>query len=221
MQDRRQPASRALRALRGGFTLLEMLTVIMIIGILSTYLVVKVPTWIDNAKQTACQANMRRLYTYLVSFQGDHDGAFPNDDGQRFFIRVWKAGLCEHTENDAMMFFCPSEPPGQWLDPDQDAIEVLDDWDNIGPNTTSYAGFSDFGDRSARRNLRMSAGSTTILSDNGITHRTGIIYMTADGVTHKLTREDVEERLGAEWSPDLISVGPGSELEELRTVSNE
>ena len=79
------------RALRAGFTLLEMMVVIIIIGILSTYLVVNVPEWMDKANLSACEINMNNAYRYMVSWQADHDGQWPRDAGQKF----WPASSTE------------------------------------------------------------------------------------------------------------------------------
>ena len=61
-----------------GFTLLEMMVVIMIIGILSTSLVVMVPEFIDRAQMTASEKNMRDIYAAMLMYQEDHNGSWPN-----------------------------------------------------------------------------------------------------------------------------------------------
>jgi hypothetical protein len=119
------------------------------------------------------------------------------------------------------MFFCPSAPPSDWLlEPDADVVAIINDWENIGPMTTSYAGFNPQGDRALRTKLKMEPGTVTILADSDIHHRGGIVYMTADGATHRISREQIED-MGIEYGPGAVEVGPGSEFEELRTVSND
>ena len=99
-------------------------------------------------------------------------------------------------------------------------VALIGDWENIGDMTTSYAGFNAQGDRSLRSKLRMEPGSVTIMADSDIHHRGGIVYMTADGMTHRISREQIED-LGIEYGPGAVEVGPGSEFEELRTVTND
>ncbi len=210
-------------ARRAGFTLLEILVVLMIIGILASYLVVNVPTWIDRANMTACEQNMRRVWQYMTAYRTDHNGQLPRDEGQRFFLRLWKDKLVDHTESNAKMFFCPSEGWGTVYLDQEEMFAALDDWENVGPGTTTYAGFNSGGDRELRRRMRQGDGNVVILADAGLTHKTGIIYLTADGVTHRLTRAEIMERLGYDpWDQGGgIGLGPGAELEELRTVTND
>ncbi|RMH01324.1 MAG: type II secretion system protein [Planctomycetota bacterium] len=214
-----RPRPRA--GLRAGFTLLEMMVVILIIGILSTYLIVNVPEWTDKAKLSACEANMRRAYQYMVSWQADHDGQWPKDEGSRFWLRLWKDGQFERTASHAKMFFCPSEPYQDFDLDDETVIDYLNDWDALTDGAVSYAGFTTGGDRQLRAALRKHPGKTAILADGHFTHRTALVYMTADGVAHRLLRSEVEEQLGIDLDVDDVFPGPGCEIEVLRTVSTD
>ncbi|HHY92669.1 MAG TPA: prepilin-type N-terminal cleavage/methylation domain-containing protein [Firmicutes bacterium] len=53
---------------KGGFTLVELLVVVLIIGILAGVAVPKVVQHVDNAKKTACRANMRQIETALEAY---------------------------------------------------------------------------------------------------------------------------------------------------------
>ncbi|KAA3607756.1 MAG: type II secretion system protein [Planctomycetota bacterium] len=217
----RLPARR-----RRGFTLLEMLVVIMIIGILSTFLVTNVPDFLDRANMTASEKNMQEVYAHMLSYRSDHSNSFPKDGGCKFLLRVWKDGYMEKTEKNAKRFFSPKMPYGEWVDPEvtesMDIVEYLSqDWDTIGPGYISYAGFDTGGDRDIRRQLNKNPGKTTIMADAEIFHRTAIIYLTGDGATHRLMRSEIEDRTGMDLDVDEPTIGPGSELEELATVSND
>ncbi len=54
------------RGVRAGFTLVELLAVILIIGILATFLVPKIPEVINSANVTACKANMKEIGNGLL-----------------------------------------------------------------------------------------------------------------------------------------------------------
>jgi len=217
------------RSLRAGFTLLEMMVVIVIIGILSTYLVVNVPQFLDRAKMVANEKNQGRIFQHILAWQGDHGGNFPSNNGQRFFLRPWKDGQIEKTTQQAIAFFSPAWPyeqcaAAQGLDPDEvSIIEYLDDWDSIGQGYTSYAGFDTGGDSDARRRLIKSPGSTAIVSDAEMWHRSAVIYLTADGATHRMLRTAIEDESGLDFDdPEVIfRVGPGCGVAVLETVSND
>jgi prepilin-type N-terminal cleavage/methylation domain-containing protein len=211
------------RALQAGFTLLEMMVVIIIIGILSTYLVVNVPEWMDKANLSACEINMNNAYRYMVSWQADHDGQWPRDAGQKFWLRLWKDGQFEHTESHGKMFFCPSQNFLDHVPQDVFAgsiVEYLDQWDEMGEGGLSYAGFDSHGDRNIRSQLKKSPGATAIMSDSEWTHRTAMVYMTADGVRHRLLRSELMDEYGLDPDVDMFYPGEGCEVEVLQTVSN-
>ncbi|MFT7517146.1 MAG: prepilin-type N-terminal cleavage/methylation domain-containing protein [Myxococcota bacterium] len=210
-----------------GFTLMEMMVVLLIIGILSGTFVVNAPGWIDKANMTASQKNMSRIYATLLDYQGNHDGAWPRDQGQKFFLRPWKDGMVEKTEQQAKMYFSPSESFNDIMlysgieDEDLTMSEYLSDWEAIGPGYTSYAGFTTAGDRDLFRRLRKNPGSTAIVSDAHMIHRTALLYLTADGATHRLNRSEIEEVTGIDLELDDIEPGPGCEMTVLQTVSND
>ena len=222
------PSAPTGRRAASAFTLLEMLVVILIIGILSTALAVNVPKWLDNAKMTASEANMKKMYMYLLEYQQNHNGNWPGSSGQRFFLRPWKEGQVEKVEQNAQVFFSPAWPFEQcaldmgFEEDEIDVVDYLNDWDSIGPGYTSYAGFSSEGDRESRRRLQSNPGSTAILADARMWHRTAWLYMTADGASHRLNKAEALDRTGMA-EEDLLELlpGPGCELEELESVAND
>ncbi|MBT3341015.1 MAG: type II secretion system protein [Planctomycetes bacterium] len=216
--------TKLIRSARAGFTLLEMMVVILIIGILSAVLVKNIPEMIDSAQMTASEQNMSKIYESMIMYQQEHQGSWPRDDGQRFFLRLWKDRYMDHTEKNAKVFFSPRLPYGDLLEEGENVLDHLDDWDSIGPGTTSYAGFSTQGDRQARRVLMKSPGTTAIVSDPFIIHRKALVYLTADGATHRLLLAEYADEEGLDFDTliqDDIYVGPGCEIEILTTVSND
>jgi hypothetical protein len=177
---------------------------------------------------TASEANMKKIHMYLIEYQGLHNGNFPNKSGQRFFLAPWHAGNVEKVEQNAAIFFSPAWPFEQcladmdYVEGEIDIVEYLNDIDSIGPGYTSYAGFSSAGDRQSRRRLASNPGSTTMLADASMWHRTAWLYMTADGATHRLLKADILERTGmTEEDLSYFATGAGSEIDELATVTND
>jgi general secretion pathway protein G len=61
---------------RGGFTLIEMIVVIAIIGVLATIIVVKYSGQTDQAKVAAAKSHLSQLESAVVSFEA-HNGRLP------------------------------------------------------------------------------------------------------------------------------------------------
>lgn len=62
---------------RGAFTLIELLTVIAIIGILAAILIPTVGKMRESAVKTTCSTNLRQLALGTLAFANDHRGALP------------------------------------------------------------------------------------------------------------------------------------------------
>jgi general secretion pathway protein G len=67
------------RRLRRGFTLLEVMAVLIIIGLLATLVVTKVAGKIDQARVTTTKANLKSLHAAVNQFKMD-TGRFPSED---------------------------------------------------------------------------------------------------------------------------------------------
>lgn len=65
------------RIIRNGFTLIELMVVIVIIGILTTVVVINVLPDVDKAAITRARADIASLETALTSYRADHM-AFPS-----------------------------------------------------------------------------------------------------------------------------------------------
>lgn len=61
---------------QSGFTLIELLIVVLIIGVLAGIAVPRVASRSDDAKATACKANMKEIETALEAYYLDHH-AYP------------------------------------------------------------------------------------------------------------------------------------------------
>ena len=67
------------RKLRRGFTLLEVMAVLIILGLLATMVVVRVAGKIDQARKTTTKANLKILHSAVIQFKMD-TGRFLSED---------------------------------------------------------------------------------------------------------------------------------------------
>jgi prepilin-type N-terminal cleavage/methylation domain-containing protein len=217
------------RAARAGFTLLEMMVVIGIIGLLASFLIPNIVDAMGRASISAEQGNMREMQTWLQLYRNAHNQSLPTESGQKFILKLWKDGTIERSEKNAKRFFSAGENyteymAAQGLDPDEiSVIDYLSDWDAIEPGYINYAAFDPQGDRSLRRQLKTAPASITILANATFAHRNAIIYMTADGDIHELNiQELIDEGILTEEDVKFgeIPVGASSPIEQLRTVTN-
>jgi len=64
---------------RSGFTMVELMAMLIIIGLLATLVVTKVATKIDQARVTTTRANLKTLHSAVNQFKMD-TGRFPSED---------------------------------------------------------------------------------------------------------------------------------------------
>lgn len=218
------------RGVRAGFTLLEMMVVIGIIGVLAAFLIPNIQDAMAQASVTAEEANMREMNTWMTMYKNSNNQAWPTESGQKFLLSVWKTGVCERSEKNAKRFFSAGENYTEYMaimgySPDDiNVIEYLSDWDAIEPGYINYAGFDPQGDPAMRRRLKTAPGSVTIMANASFAHRNAIVYMTADGETKVLNIQELLDE-GVLTEDDILSgvvpVGASSPIEELRTVTND
>ena len=87
------------RAARAGFTLLELLVVIVIIGILGSALVVSVQSGYKQARQTNCKSNLRQFGVALTIYRGEHDNQTPS----------WISNLYPDYVDDRGLYVCRAD----------------------------------------------------------------------------------------------------------------
>lgn len=218
------------RGVRAGFTLLEMMVVIGIIGVLAAFLIPNIQDAMSNASVAAEQGNMREVYNWMAIYKNNNKQSWPTESGQKFLLQLWKKGTCERSEKNAKRFFSAAENYGdhmanRGLSPDDmDVIDYLSDWDAIGPGYINYAAFDPQGEPTLRRKLKTAPGSVTILANATFSHRNAIVYMTADGEVRSLNiQELLDEGILTEEdiASGIVPVGMSSPIEELKTVTND
>ena len=207
---------------RKGFTLMEMMVVLVIIGILARFLMPGITSALDSANMTASERNMSKMYKDLLMYKTSGKNIWPRENGQEFLLAPWRAKMFEHTPQRAGMYFSPSLPFEEFVM--EEGLDVVDYLDGPirGPNLISYAGFTNDGDRSIRKKLSRSPGSTTIASDMEWVHRAAIIYMRGDGAVARYAALDIEAMTGLVFeSEEIFAPGPGCGIPEFETVSND
>lgn len=105
----------------GGFTLLELLVVIVIIGILGSALVVSVQSGYKQARQANCKSNLRQFGVALTIHRGENDNRTPD----------WTSNLYPDYVDDRSMYVCRADYYGG-----RDRIRPKDFVTSIRDNTT-------------------------------------------------------------------------------------
>ena len=104
-----------------GFTLLELLVVIVIIGILSSALVVSVQSGYKQARQTNCKSNLRQFGVALTIYRGEHDNKTPD----------WLSKLYPDYVDDRSMYVCRADKNGGRASPrPEDLVKLINDKGN-------------------------------------------------------------------------------------------
>ena len=73
---------------RKGFTLVELLVVIVIIGILSSLIVPAIVHAMFRARVTACSHNQRQLYQLGTVYASSHKGNWPSGRGEELWLSL-------------------------------------------------------------------------------------------------------------------------------------
>ena len=71
--------TRQARRMRKGFTMVELMAMLIIIGLLATMVVTKVASQIDRARVTTTKANLKLLHHAVTQFKMD-TGRFPTEE---------------------------------------------------------------------------------------------------------------------------------------------
>src|SRR5690606_21108259 len=84
---------------RDGFTLMEVMVVVTIIGILATMMTSVVSSGRRQARQTDCKSNLRQMGIAILVYRGEHNGANP----------PWLSALYPEYVDDTRVFVCRSD----------------------------------------------------------------------------------------------------------------
>ncbi|MBN1269943.1 MAG: DUF1559 domain-containing protein [Kiritimatiellae bacterium] len=102
------PRRRQRRAARG-MTLIELLTVISIIAILSALLLPALTGVRERGKITYCQNNLRNIGQALQMYTDEHDDTYPSGTKDETAC-FWDLALLPYASDSKDVFVCPSDP---------------------------------------------------------------------------------------------------------------
>jgi len=211
---------RSRAVLRAGFTLVELLAVILIISILMVFLLPKIPEAIDAARVAACKKNLTGIYEGLVMYDTKHKD-LPREGGAKFIAALIASGVWNNTNQNAESLSCPaikkSALTGLTAENPEDWYKNLD---GVDGTYTAYAG-RDMKRFPIRRFPDGPGNEPLVADDNdgGMNHRTTtcVLYDSGHVVTLELSELRAKGILSEEEK--VLVVGPDSPVEDLRKLS--
>ena len=209
---------------RAGFTLVEILAVILIIGILSTFVIPQVISAIGLGKSTACQANLNAIQRGFLEYQTKYNKV-PKGSGVKFFASLITQKVWQPSVKNSKTLTCPAVELGS-LTPGQDELEI-DEWylpenkDIIDGGYSSYAGRDQ--KRHALRSMNGKGRTALVADDNDPigNHDTTTNVLWDDLSVRALELVDVQDEglLSQEEDIETIPVGADSPVEGLQVLT--
>jgi prepilin-type N-terminal cleavage/methylation domain-containing protein len=204
---------------RRGFTLIEILAVILIISILAVALLPQITPALERANVTACREQLSDIYEGLVIHEQKY-GDLPQHGGVAFFASLIQREVWENTDKNAKRLTCPavkiSAVPGlAGVDP-QDWFRDLA---LVDGDRSTYAG-RDVANHPLRK--FPGSGKEALVADDNypeMNHDTTTLCLFADGSVTAYELVELREQGVLSAEDQVLVVGPDSPVEELRTLS--
>jgi type II secretory pathway pseudopilin PulG len=206
------------RLARAGFTLIGLLAVILIIGILMTFLLPRIPEAIDQTRVTACKKNMQEIYGAMTLYQTKFNRV-PKESGARFLAVLISSGTLENTKGAVQKLTCPGVDIGALTIGDLEPDQWFSDLELVDGSYTAYAG-RDTEEYPLRK--WPAAGTEVLVADDNdpeMNHRTATVVLYGDGSVDTYELSDLRDKGVLSPDEDLLIVGPESPVEALRKLS--
>jgi prepilin-type N-terminal cleavage/methylation domain-containing protein len=213
-----QLRSKAL--LRAGFTLVELLAVILIISILMVFLLPKIPEAIDSARVTACKKNLQEIYSGLMMYDTKFKD-LPKEGGAKFIAALIASGTWNNTQQNAESLSCPAVKKNALTGL---TAENPEDWykslDGVDGTYTAYAG-RDMKRHPIRRFPDGPGNEALVADDNDgdMNHRTATCVLYDSGQVVTLELSELRQKGILSEEEKVLVVGPDSPVEALRKLS--
>ncbi len=199
-----------------GFTLIEILVVVTIIGVLAGLVVVLIPQGKEKADQLQCTNNVRQLCQSLIAVSGS---SLPDQGGVNLLLYLYKGGTIERDEQNLGLLFCPGDKIESLREAGGVDVYKNLDLEKQGEhgNLSSYAGRNQR-DRKCVANLS-STKTQALMCDDSQDHHLGKGFVVGYTNGAAKFREKLEH-----WKLDVavdVKVGTGSEIEELKCLNTD
>jgi len=200
--------------------LIELLAVIAIILILMTFLLPRVVTAIQQAKVTACRANLQQLYKDLTVYHMKHE-KLPSGSGVKFFAALIASGDVENTAENAKRMSCPAVERSALA-----GLVALDDekewYSNLDVVDGSYSAYAGRDVKQFPLRRWPGSGEDALIADDNdpeMNHPTSTCVLWADGTATAIELQELREKGVISAEEPVLFVGPESQVETLRKLS--
>jgi prepilin-type processing-associated H-X9-DG protein/prepilin-type N-terminal cleavage/methylation domain-containing protein len=93
---------------RFGFTLLELLATMAVIGLLAAMLIPGLHTVADKSRSSKCMSNLRQIGVGLLAYASDHDNRLPVYWDEQGGGDLWYKSMADYLGSDGKIWVCPA-----------------------------------------------------------------------------------------------------------------
>lgn len=200
-----------------GFTLIEILVVVTIIGVLAGLVVILIPQGREKANQTECIHKQGQLVKTLIALEGTK---FPSKyGGVNLLLYLYKARHIEVADDNLKLLFCPGDAQDTFDRSGGMDVYKAVELDKAGEYgmLSSYAA-RDQTDKECAA-IKASSKPQAITADDSEDHHLGKGFVVAYSNSSVKFRQKFED-----WNIDPeaeVKVGEGSEVEDLKCLKSD